>query len=199
MTRDDTMIARSARGNRTTVRAARERIAAALGAAAGALAAHPDPLAAIDRAVAGYFGVTAAALASKGRARTLREARQVAWALGHAGARQPVAALCRRYGGRRADSVARAVEAVGAGVAGGGAPARELVMLASLACADRSRRTTDPAPRSLAGAIRRRACLTCGEAFDSAGPHNRMCEACREEHDGEPDSFPVHISIEDWP
>lgn len=27
---------------------------------------------------------------------------------------------------------------------------------------------------------RRRACLTCGTAFSSEGPHNRMCPACRQ-------------------
>lgn len=29
-------------------------------------------------------------------------------------------------------------------------------------------------------ARRRRACLTCRESFRSAGPHNRLCDACRE-------------------
>ncbi len=29
--------------------------------------------------------------------------------------------------------------------------------------------------------IRRRPCLTCGSQFDSDGPHNRMCPACRQQ------------------
>ncbi len=29
--------------------------------------------------------------------------------------------------------------------------------------------------------VKRRACLTCGTEFQSEGPHNRMCRACRQQ------------------
>ena len=115
-------------------RAARERIAAALGAAAAALAAHPDPLPAIDRAVARHYGVPVAALASRDRAPAAARARRAAWALGYAGARAPARTLCRRYGGRRVEGVLRAVERAAGGLSPGGAA--ELAALAWRACAD---------------------------------------------------------------
>lgn len=183
-------------------RAARERIAAALGAAGAALAAHPDPLPAIDRAVARHYGVPVAALASRDRAGPAARARRAAWALGYAGARAPAPALCRRYGGRRVDGVLRAVERAAGGLSSGAAA--ELAALAWRACADGAAPTGLP-PGGLAAAEpetrgpspKRRACLTCGEAFRSAGPHNRMCDACREEHAGEPEECAVHAVIDD--
>lgn len=183
-------------------RAARERIAAALGAAGAALAAHPDPLPAIDRAVARHYGVPVAALASRDRAGPAARARRAAWALGYAGARAPAPALCRRYGGRRVDGVLRAVERAAGGLSSGAAA--ELAALAWRACADGAAPTGLP-PGILAAAEpethgpspKRRACLTCGEAFRSAGPHNRMCDACRDEHAGEPEECAVHAVIDD--
>ena len=162
-------------------RLARERIAAALGSAAPALAALPDPLAAIDAAVAAHYGVAPAALASRRRGGVLRRARRAAWALGWAGARRPLDALCRRYG-RRPGRIAAAVETL-AGEAGGAA-LRGLRGLAAAACA----RPAPPpgAPRRAARA-RRRPCLCCGAPFRSEGPHNRLCDPCRGEHAGEPD------------
>ena len=46
-------------------------------------------------------------------------------------------------------------------------------------------------------AARRRPCITCGAPFDSEGPHNRMCDACRDERSGEPEECAVHVSLED--
>ena len=187
-------------------RAARERIAAALGAAGAALAAHPDPLPAIDRAVARHYGVPVAALASRDRAGPAARARRAAWALGYAGARAPAPALCRRYGGRRVDGVLRAVERAAGGLSSGAAA--ELAALAWRACADGAAPaglppglavSRSPAVPEAAGSPspKRRACLTCGEAFRSAGPHNRMCDACRDEHAGEPEECAVHAVIDD--
>ena len=187
-------------------RAARERIAAALGAAAAALAAHPDPLPAIDRAVARHYGVPVAALASRDRAPAAARARRAAWALGYAGARAPARTLCRRYGGRRVEGVLRAVERAAGGLSPG--RAAELAALAWRACADGAAAGLPPglsaAPAADIRATgvrspspRRRPCLTCGQAFRSAGPHNRMCDACREEHAGEPEEHAVHAAIDD--
>ena len=164
-------------------RLARERIAAALGPAAAALAALPDPLAAIDGAVAAHYGVAPAALVSRRRDGVLRRARRAAWALGWAGARRPLDALCRRYG-RRPGRIAAAVEAL-AGEAGGAA-LHGLRGLAAAACAGARPAPRPGAPRRAARA-RRRPCLCCGAPFRSEGPHNRLCDPCREEHAGEPD------------
>lgn len=191
---------------RTRSRAARERIAAALGAAGAALAAHPDPLPAIDRAVARHYGVPVAALASRERAGAAARARRAAWALGYAGARAPVPTLCRRYGGRRVDGVLRAVERAAGGLSPGAAA--ELAALAWRACADGAAApaglppgvpVSPDAAREIAQppSPKRRACLTCGETFPSAGPHNRMCDACRDEHSGEPEECAVHVAIDD--
>ena len=186
------------------VRAVRERIAATLGPAAGALAAHPDPLPAIDRAVARRYGVAAAALASPRRSRDLRRARRMAWALGYAGARRSIPALGRRYGKRRAAGIAAAVERFAAALAGGAVAASELAALVFEAAGghggdSRGVRAPEGAPEAgeavCAPRAARRACLTCGAAFDSAGAHNRMCDGCRENRSDEPDAFVVHVSL----
>lgn len=31
--------------------------------------------------------------------------------------------------------------------------------------------------------VKARACMTCAEAFESEGPHHRMCKRCRSAHD----------------
>ena len=171
--------------------ASRERIAAALGAAASALAAHPDPLPAIDRAVAERYLVAARALASRRRDGALPAARRVAWALAWAGARQPLAALRRRYGGRPGSGIVRAVGTVADDLAGGRLAAAELAALARAACSGRPVSPPAAAPRPA-----RRACLACGAPFVSQGAHNRLCDACREDHAGEPDACAVHCSLD---
>ncbi len=178
-----------------TARAARERVAAALGAAGGTLAALSDPLPAIDRAVAREYGVAASALASGGRGRAPTLARWTALALGHAGARRPAGALCRRYG-CGAGTVLRAVAAVAGGAV---APAR-LAALARRACGGGAARGAADRAEERA---RTRACLTCGGAFESEGPHNRMCDPCREERAGEPEDLwtvhaPLQLDDEAW-
>ncbi len=179
--------------------AAREHIAAALGPNAAPLALLANPLAAIDRAVARHYGIPAATLASRQRTDTVRAARHMAWALAWAGARITMRSLCRHYGGRRRVNIIRALTAFSRRLAGSAAPAAELSLIArqAFAGADRplSEHTAKPPD---AGPLRRRPCLTCNREFLSEGPHNRMCDACRVEHDGEPDACPILLPIPDW-
>lgn len=128
-------------------------------------------------------------------ARLARE-RRAAWALAWAGARRPLDALSRHYGGRRPGRIAAAVEALAGEDAAAGMDA-----LGGLAAAC-ARPGARPAPRAAIRksapprrrAARRRNCLCCGAPFRSEGPHNRLCDPCRDEHADEPDDRTLRLS-----